>query len=403
VKIGLVYDALYPFNIGGAERRYAEIAARLKDRHEVHLISWQHWPGSALRESGGIVYHGVGPARNFYGDDGKRTVREASEFALRLLPALCRERFDVLDCSATPYVPLYAAYAGARMRGTPLVATWHEFWGDHWLDYLRERPLTARLSRLVEAGCVPFCDAVVAVSSFTAQRLRRRLPRSRPLEVIENGIDIAAIQSAPAADSGFDVVYVGRLIEDKRLEVLIRAAAILKHRFPSLSCAIIGNGPERRRLEDLTASLRLSDCVRFLGNVDVTPTYGMLKASKVFALPSIREGFAISVLEAQAAGLVPVVARAPHSAAPFLVDHQRTGLICECDPESFATAIGQLLADGASRQKLSAAAIGAAAAYDWNVISHRMEEVYRKVARRDGVREASLAASAVQESPKAVA
>ena len=161
LRIAFVYDALFPYVSGGAERRYHELAERLAARHDVHFFSWQYSGGArrpAPTSVAGSPYHAVGPARPFYGDDGKRTIREATAFASHLLPILGRRRFDVVDASATPYLPLFAAWLATRLTGTPLVATWHEYWGAHWPEYLPDRPIVARAARLVEAGARPLAD-----------------------------------------------------------------------------------------------------------------------------------------------------------------------------------------------------------------------------------------------------
>ena len=154
LKLAFVYDALFPYVKGGAERRYHELARRLAAEHEVHCVTWQWWEGSATTTIDGITLHGVGTPPKLYGADGKRTVREAVAFARRLAPALLGRRLDVIDCSATPYLPLYAAAAAARLSGTPLVATWHEVWGEHWREYLPDRPAVARVAVSLEARAV---------------------------------------------------------------------------------------------------------------------------------------------------------------------------------------------------------------------------------------------------------
>src|SRR4030042_6217027 len=105
MKIALVYDALYPFTKAAAAKRYHELALRLAARHEVHFISWQHWPGTPRMQMDGFTYHGVGKPFKFYGEDGKRRISEALGFAGHLLKDFPRERFDVIDCSTLPFFP----------------------------------------------------------------------------------------------------------------------------------------------------------------------------------------------------------------------------------------------------------------------------------------------------------
>lgn len=377
MKIAFVYDGLYPYLKGGAERRYFELATRLSARHEVHYLTWRHWGAARSARHAGFTVHGVGAPRPFYGDDGKRTVGEAAAFALRLLPALRRGRYDVIDCSATPYLPLYSCWFAARATRTPLVATWHEFWGDHWKAYLPQRPALAHVAQRVEAACRPLGDVRVAVSQFTAQRLAAG-PRGTTARVVGNGVSLDAIKRIPPSADPSDIVFVGRLIEDKKVDVLLQAIHGLLGEFPGLRCNIVGDGPEREHLERLSTSLSLGANVRFTGPMDDVQTFGLMKAAKVLALPSIREGFGITVIEAQASGCVPVVARGPHTAAPDLVRDEVDGLVCDPTPESLTASLAALLRDPARLASMKAKAKRSAVKWDWDRLALQMEDVYRE-------------------------
>jgi glycosyltransferase involved in cell wall biosynthesis len=374
LRIAFVYDALFPYVSGGAERRYHELATRLAERHEVHCFSWGYWGDEPTQLRDGITYHAVGPARPFYGDDGKRTVRETVEFGRRLLPVLWGRRFDVVDASATPYVPLYAAWLATRRTGTPLVATWHEYWGEHWAEYLPDRPAVARLGRLLEAGARPLADMRVAVSAMTARRL------GGDVEVVGNGVSVEGIRSAAPDPFTSDVIYVGRLIDEKRVDVLLHAVAHLANRQPGIVCAIVGDGPERPNLEARAATLGITANVRFLGRVGDDRLGGLLKASRVLAMPSEREGYGIAVVEAQAAGIVPVVARSPFSAASDLITDGEDGVLCDPTPAGMAAAIAGVLADEPGRRRMAQAAMRAVAQRSWDDRAHEMEQVYRRAA-----------------------
>ena len=381
LRIAYVYDALYPYLLGGGERRYRELAQRLAQRHEVHYFSWQFWDGPADRTEDGIFLHGVGPPPVMYGADGKRTVREALGFAARLLSGVREGRFDIIDCSATPYLPLYGCWLAARLSATPMVTTWHEFWGEHWGEYLNNRPVVARLARSIEASAVRLGGRHVAVSAFTADRLVAAGLRAERVCVVGNGLSLDAFErvSPPAAAS--DLVFVGRLIEDKRVDLVIEAVARLRQAFPALRCLIIGDGPERRTLEALVAERDLRDQVQFLGWVGEAEKIALLKSSQILVLPSVREGFGIAAIEGQAAGLVPVVARGPHSAAPTLVRDGVDALVCDPLPGSLSAALRSLLADPARMSVMQAAAAQAARAWDWDLVARQMEELYLEAAR----------------------
>ncbi len=376
LKIAIVYDPLYPYVNGGAERRYHEIGRRLVGDHDITYLTWQWWEGPARVEQDGMTLHGVGRPPSLYGTDGKRTVREALAFAVRIGWVLGRGGFDVVECSATPYLPLYAAWAATRLTRTPLVTTWHEFWGDHWLEYLPDRPIVARVARSLEAWARPLADAVVAVSGFTLRRMGRA-PSERN-RVVPNGV---ASVPEPRVERLVDVGYVGRLIDEKRVDLLIDAVRALRDAGRSVRCVIAGDGPARDDLIRHAAALGVDDLVELPGRLGDGTRDALLAGTRIFAMPSLREGFGMSVLEAQAAGAVPVVVRGPHTAATELVTDGVDGRICEPTAADLAAAIGELLDDDALRGRLSIVARRSAQRYDWDGIAATMADVYGSVAR----------------------
>lgn len=380
MRICFVYDALFPYVKGGAERRYHELARRLAPEHDVHHVSWQWWEGASTTTIDGVTLHGVGAPPKLYGEDGKRTVREAVAFAARVAPFLLRHRFDVIDCSATPYVPLYAAASAARMTGTPLVATWHEFWGEHWREYLPDRPVIARVAQALEARARPLGSAVVAVSPFTQRRMG--LEASACSWVVPNGVDMS-LRAGPVAiarGASWDLAFIGRLIDEKRVDRVLEAVHELRDDVPGLRCAIVGDGPARAELEARADALGVADRVRFLGAVSEAEARAVLDDAHVLVMPSEREGFGISVIEAQLAGAVPVVVRGPHTAAPDLVRDGVDGLLADPEPAALAAAVRRLLADDVARRAMRAAALEAARRFDWDDIAREMLGVYRAVA-----------------------
>jgi glycosyltransferase involved in cell wall biosynthesis len=376
MRIAFVYDALYPYVRGGAERRYHELGLRLRDAHDVHFVSWRWWEGPSRTSIDGMTFHGVGRPPALYGTDGKRTVREAAAFAARIVPTLLRNRFDVIDFSATPYLPLYAAWPAALLRRSRMVATWHELWGDHWADYLGHRPLVARAAAAVEAGSRFAGHRIVAVSDFTARRMG--MADDPRLTVVGNGVPLSEIEAAPTGER-VDVLFVGRLIEDKRVDLLLEAVDLLRERVPALSCSIVGDGPQLTALQEWAAALGVADRVRFHGFVPGSDVFSLMKGARILIQPSVREGFAMTVAEAQACGAVPVVVRSAMSAAPDLIAEGATGLVVDPSALALADGIAGLLGAPRRLNAMSRAARLAGAERDWALVAGRMARVYEEV------------------------
>jgi glycosyltransferase involved in cell wall biosynthesis len=291
---------------------------------------------------------------------------------------LLRERWDVVDCSATPYLPLYTGALATRLRGTPMVATWHEFWGEHWEAYLPHRRAVARTARLLESFGARLGDLVVPVSPFTARRIGSR---ARLQQVVPNGVDLDEIRRAPADPLSSDLLFVGRLIDDKRVDLLLGAVRRLVERWPQLRCTVVGEGPQRASLEAMAAELGVTANVRFTGWVDPSSrVFGLMKAARLLVMPSVREGFGISVVEGQACGAVPVVVRSPMSAAPDLIRDGIDGRLCDPSVESLADTLAELLGDPQRLETMSSAALEAAEAWSWDRLAGEMEAIYRRLA-----------------------
>ena len=112
MKIAFIYDAVYPWVKGGAEKRVYELAKRLAQRgHEVHWysIGWW-WPEQGQKDitMDGIILHGVSKPIELYSDD-RRSIKEAILFSLKLFKPLWKESFDVVDCQGFPFFSCFIA------------------------------------------------------------------------------------------------------------------------------------------------------------------------------------------------------------------------------------------------------------------------------------------------------
>jgi glycosyltransferase involved in cell wall biosynthesis len=149
----------------------------------------------------------------------------------------------------------------------------------------------------------------------------------------------------PSTSSGFTVFFAGRFYRRKRVDVLLRAAALLRGRIPRLSVQIAGNGPCAPMLHELSRDLKLDGTVEWLGDVSRSQLLAAYNRSDIFCLPSVQEGFGIVLLEAMAAGKPVVAARA--GAIPEVAPH---GTLVEPDsPEALAAGIEALYRSPESR------------------------------------------------------
>lgn len=379
MKIAYIYDVIYPYVKGGAEKRIWEISKRLVSRgHEVHIFGMKFWSGEDVILKDGVFLHGVCEPQELY-VDGRRSITEAVYFARKLLIPLMREDFDVIDCQAFPYFPCFSAKICSSVKRIPLLITWHEVWDAYWYDYLGKKGV---FGRWVERMTAHLTDKIIAVSERTKSDLERIGVR-KEIEVIPNGINFEKIENVKPSTKETDVIFAGRLIKEKNVDVLIRAVNSVKREVPDVKCVIIGDGPEKNKLEKLAYDLKLENNLEFTGFLEeYKEVISYTKSSKVFVLPSTREGFGIVVLEANACGLPVVTVNHKMNAACDFITNAETGFICELSEVDVAEKIVMVLNN--KGKDMERKCIESAKGYDWAEIIIKTNNVYDAVLRDRG-------------------
>ncbi|MEI8343968.1 MAG: glycosyltransferase family 4 protein [Candidatus Moraniibacteriota bacterium] len=370
-KIALVYDAVFPFIKGGAEKRFHEIGKRLaKDGHDVHLYGMKSWDGPNVMNHEGMTLHGICMNHPLYTKSGKRSISQAIIFGFASFK-LWREPFDVVDCCGFPYFSLFPLRIITWLRRKKLYSTWHEVWGlDYWKQYLGKFGF---LGYYVEKIAVLMPNCIISVSDSTTESITNKLGRKKGIVQIANGLDVdKIINIQPAAESS-DVIFVGRLLSHKNVDILIKAIALVRHEFKGISLAILGDGPEKKNLEKLVEKLKLTENVKIFGFVEKDEdVYSHMHASKVFVLPSAREGFGMVVLEANACGLPVITITHPQNTAKSLIIKDENGSLCQLD----ATSIAQRISFEIKNRKNSSFYQGFIDHYDWKRIVPKLCSVY---------------------------
>ncbi|OEC88468.1 MULTISPECIES: glycosyltransferase family 4 protein [Methanobacterium] len=374
MKIAFIYDAVYPFITGGAEKRVYELAKRLVQRgHDVHWygVGWW-WPEKGQKdiEMEGIHLHGVCKPMDLYNCE-RRSINEAVYFAVRLLPKLGMEKFDVIDCQGFPFFSCFTAKLNSLFGGSPLIITLHEVWNDYWYEYLGKAGF---FGKLVEKVMVNLTGRIITVSKKTKFDLNAIKSSEKSL-VIPNGIDFNYISKICPAGEKSDVIFAGRLIKEKNVEILIKAISNVKEKIPDIKCCIIGDGPERAKLEKLVQELSIQDNVEFKDFMkDYDNLISYMKSSEVFVLPSTREGFGIVVIEANACGLPVVVVDHKMNAASDLIINNKNGIVSGFSKDDIAENIINMIN---KKKEMQDGCIQTSKEYDWDKIVDTLEEFYK--------------------------
>jgi phosphatidylinositol alpha-1,6-mannosyltransferase len=200
---------------------------------------------------------------------------------------------------------------------------------------------------------------VTAVSGFLAGDLKRLLPEVvRDVTVTPMPLHVAEFEQGAKQRKATPprILYAGNLVPSKGVDVLIRAAAELRHLGVEFQLKIVGEGPAERALRSLVARLGLGSRVTwspFVPQLEMPDEYG---ASTVTVLPSrgSAEGLGLTLVEALLAG--SAVVGTPAGGIPEVIRHEETGLLArDGDPSDLARQLQRLLADASLRDRLARA------------------------------------------------
>ncbi len=328
ISVALVITGLAP---GGAERALAKLAIGLPQAEfavEVYSILPRPEAGRDLLvlelEQAGVPVHFL-----------EATARWKWFIVVRHLAGLLRKQQPDVVQTYLMHANVLGAWA-AHQAGVTRVVTG-----------LRVAERRARWRCWLERAAAPWAARHVAVSESVAQfaRTRMGLDPAKVL-VIPNGVDVERFRTAVPADltewgvpaGRRAIICLGRLEPQKGLDWLLEGAPRWLGELPGHDLLLVGNGPQRARLERQASDLGISPRVHFAGWVADIP--GVLRASDLLVLPSRWEGMPNVLLEAMAGGL-PVVARAVEGVNEVLGE---TGLrepqaISQDDAQGFSSAI----------------------------------------------------------------
>ena len=371
MKIAIVSDAIYPYNKGGKEKRIYEISTRLVQMgHDVTVFTMKWWDGPDTRVDEGVKIQAISPYFPLYAGE-KRSIKEALLFSLHCLKLL-KEDFDIIEVDHMPHLVLFSTKLVALLKKKKLHVIWNEVWGvAYWVKYMGPAGV---LAACIEKITSMLPDKFTAVSEHTASELTTRLkvPQHK-ITVIPNGISIAALKDVAPAPSRSDVIFVGRLLSHKNVDVLVQSIAILKAKYPGIKCIIVGRGPERDNLIALAQKNDLLENIEFIESIeDHNQLYSLMKASSVLAFPSTREGFGIVVLEANSCGLPVITTDHAHNGARYLIEEGLNGETISLSKENLARAIDAYMGTNPDPAKYSTFL----QQFDWNNLAQRVEDVY---------------------------
>jgi glycosyltransferase involved in cell wall biosynthesis len=355
----LIYDCLYPWTVGGAERWYRNLADELvRAGHEVTYLTRRQWDEGEPPCIPGVRVVAVSPPDMLYDAAGARRTLPPLRFGRGVLGHLLRHRgrYDAVHTCAFPYFSLLAARAALAGTGVPVAVDWFEVWTRaYWRAYAG--PLIGTAGAVVQRLCVLLTPHAFVFSRLHAERLKAAGLRS-PAKVL------AGLYAGPLARRGDPrapreplALFAGRHIPEKRVTALPAAvAAARRDGWPELRALVLGDGPERDALLAEVRVHALDDAVEVPGFVAAEEVETAFARAACLVLPSVREGYGLVVIEAAAAGTPSVVVRAPDNAAVELVEEGVNGTVADSpEPEALAAALRRVRDGGEALRERTAA------------------------------------------------
>ena len=341
MRICLVYDCLFPYTVGGAERWYRNLGERLAaEGHDVTYLTLRQWPRGERAEVAGVDVVAVGPRMALYVNE-RRRIFPPLVFGLGVLAHLLRRgrRYDVVHTASFPYFSLLAAGLLRRVSRYRLVVDWHEVWSrEYWREYLG---VAGWVGVAVQRLCARLDQRAFCFSNLHAERLREEGLRSQ-VQVLRGEYSGPLHAAEPRAAQPL-VVFAGRHIPEKRAPAVVPAVRLAARTIPGLRGVIFGDGPERERVLKAIADPHQSEAeapIEAPGFVPPETVDDTLADAVCMLLPSRREGYGMIVVEAASLGVPSIVVREPDNAAVELISEGENGTVTDsAAPHQLADAI----------------------------------------------------------------
>jgi glycosyltransferase involved in cell wall biosynthesis len=342
LKILMLTDYFYPHVGGGVEKVVYEVSKRLVSKGlKVTVVTLDTSGAGDLEVLDGIRIRRC-RARNLTGVIGAPLALSPSA-PMEILKVCRMENPDIIHANHCFYFTTVCAMMLKHLVGKPLVNTFHI--GPAVSSSRLLRPAIKIYENVIGRLIARASDRIIAVSRAVKEHAVTELgAKPDKVTVVPNGIDLCEFKPNDGTDSSSmtRVVFVGRLVYSKGMQFVVEAAPSVLSDHPNTEFIIVGDGPYRGHLIEMTRKLGMDHVFKFLG---IVPSVAdVLRGGDIYVRPSLMEGMPLTVLEAMACGL-PVVA-SNVAGTPEVLTNGETGILVEPgNVEQLAKAINRLLDD----------------------------------------------------------
>lgn len=350
MRIAIVYDCLYPYTVGGAERWLRELVDSLADDHQVTYITRRQWDAANAPARHGVRFVPVSPGGSLYTGSGGRRLAPPLLFAAGVFLHFVRRRrdYDVVHCVSYPFFPLLALRFALIGRARPRIyCEWVEcLTRAYWRQYAGR--VGGAIGWHVQSLCMRVSPEAFVFSRLVESRLRASRFRGEIHRLTGLWHGGRVLRPRAYEDGGSPLIlFAGRHVPDKRVTMLPDVILAVRQAGYDVEAAIVGDGPERPRVLERVRELGLESVIDLPGFVPAEQLEELFARAACLVSPSVRDGYGMAAVEAAAAGIPAVVCRHPDNAATELVQEGVNGSVASgpSAPE-IAAAVLRVLAGG---------------------------------------------------------
>jgi L-malate glycosyltransferase len=333
-SIGIFYDLVYPYTIGGGEKRFYEIAEQLaKNGYKVHYICQKFWSGENIINQNGVIYHGISPCDTKYITTGERSFLYTLRYAIATIRFILRNKLDIYDFCNIPYLHSLLGSIVCLFLKRKYCITWLEYTGSGWNKIVK--PPYNIIGNIIEKLLLKVSNNTIAISNFTLGRLIDAGIKSNNYSVISYGTNKGYIV---AENTNFSITFCGRIQPHKNVYLIFEAVKKLVDQY-DIIINIVGKGSSLESIINLSKNLELYKNTNFISELSEDDLDKTLRESRVFILPSEREGLSLVVIEALRSGIPVITVNCEFNAAKELVINGYNGYVVNPNSSDLAEAI----------------------------------------------------------------